>query len=72
MTLQCCCYSEYKEKCAKTFCIVNSCIVLPLLTLVLISVTVWDLTTGVQTVSGRCVWAGYCVWSGSVSLSLFL
>ena len=30
---------------------------------------VWDLTSGVQTLTGRCVWAGYCIWvTGLVAL----
>ena len=39
-----------------------------LLTVALVSlagVVVWDLTSGHQTVTGRCVWTGgYCLWIG--------
>ena len=31
----------------------------------LVGVMVWDLTSGHQTLTGRCVWAaGYCLWIG--------
>ena len=31
----------------------------------LAGVVVWDLTTGHQTLTGRCVWTGgYCLWIG--------
>merc|ERR1712080_744663 len=36
--------------------------------LVLGALFVWDLTSGHQTVTGRCVWAsGFCLWIGSLS-----
>jgi len=36
--------------------------------LVLGGLFVWDLTSGHQTVTGRCVWAsGFCLWIGSLS-----
>ena len=28
----------------------------------LVSLVAWDLSSGHQTVSGRCVWTGWCVW----------
>ena len=28
----------------------------------------WDLTSGHQSLSGRCVWAGYCIWIGYAAL----
>ena len=31
-------------------------------TVCLTGLLTWDLTSGVQTVTGRCVWAGYCIW----------
>lgn len=31
----------------------------------LVGVMVWDLTSGHQTLTGRCVWAGFCVWLGA-------
>ena len=37
-----------------------------LVTAGLVGVTVWDLTSGHQTVTGRCVWAGFCVWLGAL------
>eukprot|EP00092_Neocalanus_flemingeri_P018494 GFUD01020014.1.p1 GENE.GFUD01020014.1~~GFUD01020014.1.p1 ORF type:complete len:228 (-),score=28.60 GFUD01020014.1:98-781(-) len=36
-----------------------------------IFLVVWDLTSGVQTITGRCVWAGYCLWIGGL-VSLLL
>jgi len=33
----------------------------------LIGLVIWDLSSGVQTVTGRCVWAGYCLWIGGLS-----
>ena len=30
------------------------------------AVSVWDLTSGHQTLTGRCVWAGFCVWLGAL------
>ena len=36
----------------------------------LVSVMVWDLVSGHQTVSGRCVWAGWCVWLAGLIGSL--
>ena len=30
----------------------------------LIGVVIWDLTSGYQSITGRCVWAGYCIWIG--------
>ena len=33
-----------------------------LVTAGLVGLTVWDLTSGLQTLTGRCVWAGFCVW----------
>jgi len=36
-----------------------------------LAATIWDLTSGNQSLSGRCVWAGYCVWKGTL-ISCFL
>ena len=31
----------------------------------MVGLVVWDLTSGHQTLTGRCVWAGgYCLWIG--------
>ena len=30
----------------------------------LIGVVAWDLSSGYQSITGRCVWAGYCLWIG--------
>ena len=31
----------------------------------LVGVVAWDLTTGHQAITGRCVWTGgYCLWIG--------
>ena len=42
----------------------------------LVAVVVWDLSSGHQTLSGRCVWRGWCVWLagllGSLAASIFL
>ena len=37
-----------------------------LVTVGLVGLTVWDLTSGHQTLTGRCVWAGFCVWLGAL------
>ena len=42
----------------------------------LVAVVVWDLSSGHQTLSGRCVWRGWCVWLagllGSLAAFIFL
>lgn len=33
----------------------------------LLALLVWDLTSGHQALTGRCVWAGFCLWIGCLS-----
>merc|ERR1719495_1172170 len=54
-------YTQSKEEWAKKVLISNLTL-LVLCILILSFLVVWDLTSGVQTVTGRCVWAGYCIW----------
>ena len=48
---------------AKTVLLVHTTLVI-LISIVLVSFIAWDLTSGLQTITGRCVWAGYCLWIG--------
>ena len=41
-----------------------------LVTTGLVVTTLWDLTSGHQTLTGRCVWAGVCVWLASLLAAL--
>merc|ERR1719430_2682633 len=56
---------HHRERCGK---IVLVCNIILLLcgTVCLTGLLAWDLTSGVQTVTGRCVWAGYCLWIGGL------
>merc|ERR1712179_395877 len=54
------------EAWAKSILVANLVLVLGSC-LVLGSLFVWDLNSGHQTVTGRCVWAGFCLWIGSLS-----
>jgi len=59
---------QYRERCGKIILVVNI-ILLLCGTVCLTGLLTWDLTSGVQTVTGRCVWAGYCIWVRSSSWS---
>jgi len=59
-----CCHCDYKERCSRIVCLTNI-FLLPFFIILLIGFCVWDLSTGVQTITGRCVWAGgFCLWIG--------
>merc|ERR1712215_95752 len=58
-------YTQSKEEWAKKVLISNLTL-LVMCILILSFLVVWDLTSGVQTVTGRCVWAGYCLWIGGL------
>jgi len=61
---------QYRERCGKIILVVNI-ILLLCGTVCLTGLLTWDLTSGVQTVTGRCVWAGYCIWVSAL-LSLLV
>jgi len=59
-------YVKEREECGKN--ILRFHLVLSTLGLVgCIAAAVWDLTHGNQSITGRCVWAGYCIWKGTIS-----
>merc|ERR1712013_695703 len=61
---------QHRERCGKIILVVNI-ILLLCGTVCLTGLLTWDLTSGVQTVTGRCVWAGYCIWVSAL-LSLLV
>jgi len=54
------------ERWAKSILIFNLALVV-VATIALLALVVWDLTTGNQAVTGRCVWAGFCLWIGCLT-----
>jgi len=57
------CGYKRMENCAKKI-LCSNMVLLFLIIIALIGVVAWDLSSGYQSITGRCVWAGYCLWIG--------